>query len=108
IVDEVGIVTGAADHRIGADAAIEHVGTAVTGDHVVERVTGSGVAAVADQGQVLDIGAQRVAGDGHYNVGAFTGILGNRIVYVIAIIRVVAVAAGQRIAASFTIQYIVT
>ena len=80
VVDDVGVVAGAADHGVGAraavervvaDAAGEHVDAAVAGDDVVEVVAGAVDIGAAGQGQVLDVGAKRVAGGRLHGVGAF-------------------------------------
>ena len=60
VVDNVGVVTGAADQRVGAGAAVERVVAGVAGDDVGVAVAGAVDVGAAGQGQVLDIGAERV------------------------------------------------
>ena len=54
IVDDVGVVAGAADQRVGAGAAVEDVGGGVAGDDVGQRVAGAVDRRRAGQRQVLE------------------------------------------------------
>ena len=61
VVDDIDVVAATADHGVGADEAVERVGAAVAGEDVVDAVAGAVDVAGAEQGQVLEIGRQRVA-----------------------------------------------
>ena len=60
-VDDVGVVARAACHRVDTGAAVEAVVAVAAGQGVGEFVAGAGEAARADERQVLDICAERVA-----------------------------------------------
>src|SRR5262249_50498361 len=73
VVDAIGVVPRAADHRVDAGSAIDRIIAGTTGDRVVERVAGADEVAGAGEGQILNVGPQRVAVERRlYRVGAFT------------------------------------
>src|SRR5262249_38393181 len=97
-VDDVDVVAGAAHHRVVACAAVEEVvagaaiegvvavaagervGTGATGDDVDERVAGQHLAGRGRAGEVLDVVAERVAGErGLDRVDALVGILDHHV-----------------------------
>ena len=56
VVDDVGVVAGAAGHCVGAGAAVDQVVAGIADKRVVQRVAGAVDVAGSGQGQVLDIG----------------------------------------------------
>ncbi len=58
IVDDVGVVAGAADQRVGAGSAIESVIAGSAFDGVAQRIAGPRKGTVADERKVLDIGGK--------------------------------------------------
>jgi hypothetical protein len=97
VVDDIGVVAGAARHRVGPGAAVEAVRPGVAGQHVVERVAGAVDVGGAGQDQVLDIGAERVAERALDRVGALVRELAHRVAGVVDDIGVVAGAARHRV-----------
>ena len=57
-VDDIGVVAGAAGHRVVAGAAVEAVVAGVAGEDVGERVAGAVDGGRAGQGQVLELGGE--------------------------------------------------
>jgi hypothetical protein len=93
--------------RIIAARSDEDVVDGRPGDRVVEAVAGSGEAAAAVVGQVLDIGRERVAGErGHDGVGALVGIFERRVADIVDIEEVVAVIAAHGVRADAAVQAI--
>ena len=65
IVDEVGIVAGAADHDVGADSTVERIGTAEADEHVVSAKAADGVGKIgADE----NVGKCIASDDSHKNL----------------------------------------
>ena len=93
VVDHVGVVAGAADHGVGAGAAVERVVAAVAGEDVGERVAGAVDVGAAGQGQVLDVGAERVADRRLHRVGALVERFRHHVAGVVDDVGVVAGAA---------------
>ena len=61
IVNDVSVVTQAAHHRVGACAAVQHVGGAIAGQLVVQRVAHAIERGGAGQQQIFHVRAEGVA-----------------------------------------------
>ena len=98
-----------ADERVVAAAAGEDVVAGVAGDDVGVAVAGAVDVAAAGQGQVLDIGAERVADRRLHRVGAAAhgGGFRHHVAGVVDHVGVVAVAAGQRVRAYAAVEGVV-
>ena len=107
VVDHIGVVAEATDHRVGAGAAVENVVAAVAGEGVVEAVAGAVDVGAAGQGQVLDVGAERVGDRRLHRVGAFAERLRHHVAGVVDDIGVVADAADQEVGAQAAIERVV-
>ena len=55
IVDEIGVVAGAAVHRVGSGVAVEDIVAGVAGDHVDQAVAVALQVGAALQGQVFHV-----------------------------------------------------
>ena len=99
VVDDVGVVSAAADHRVLSGEAVQPVVARRAGKGVVERVAGRG-AGCAEEGQVLDVllarGVERPVHPGVDKVGAGAD-LGHLLRGVVNHVGVVAIAADQRV-----------
>ena len=73
IVDDIGIVAGAALHRVGALAAVEDVGAALPVRMLASMLPVAVDRAGPGEGEVLDIGAEREADAAHDHVDAVGG-----------------------------------
>ena len=107
IVDDVGVVAGAAHHGVGAGAAIEGVVAAVAGEDVGVAVAGAVEVGGPGQGEVLDVGAEREAHRRLHQVGAFVGIFGHHVADVVDQIGVVAGTAQHGVGARAAVEDIV-
>src|SRR5204863_501768 len=79
----------------------------IAGQHVGQGVVGGIDVAGAVEGQVLDVGAQRVADGGVDGVSAFIGVLAQHVADIVDKVGVVAGPAGHRVGASAAIQNVV-
>ena len=61
IVNHVTVVTQAANHRVGACAAVQHVGRAIAGQLVVQRIARTIQRGDAGEGQIFHVRAEGVA-----------------------------------------------
>jgi hypothetical protein len=104
VVDDVGVVAGAADHGVGACAAVQRVGRGVAGERVVQRIAGGVDRRRAGERDVLDVRGQRVAHRGLDEVGAFADVLGRHVAGVVDDVGVVAGAADHRVGTRAAIQ----
>jgi hypothetical protein len=107
VVDHIGVVAEAADHGVGAGAAIENVVAAVAGDRVGEAVAGAVDVAAAGQRQVLDIGADGVGDRRLHRVGARVEHLRHHVADVVDDIGVVAEAADHGVGAGAAVEDVV-
>ena len=107
VVDDVGVVAGPADHRVRPRPPLRHVVAGVAGEDVVGRVAGAVDGARPGQGQVLDLGAERVGQCRLDGVGAAAGELGRHVAGVVDDVGVVAVAAGHRVGAGAAVEPVV-
>lgn len=106
-VHHIGVVALAADQRIVAGAAVQHVVAVIADDRIVEAVAGAVDRARPRQGQVLDIGAQCIAHRCLHQIGAFAGGFRHHVPGSIHHIGVVAETAVQRVVAEAAIQDVV-
>ena len=106
VVHPVGVVAGAAGQGVGARAAIQHVGTGIAGDLVVEFVAGAGDVGAAGQHQVLEVAPQRVAQGRDHGVGTAVGVFSHHVAGVVDHVGVVAPAAGHRVGALAAVQHV--
>ena len=88
-----GVDAGAADERVVAAAAGEDVVAGVAGDDVGVAVAGAVDVAAAGEGQVLDVGAERVGDRRLHRVGALVGRFRDHVAGVVDDVGVVAGAA---------------
>ena len=107
VVDDIGVVAGAADHGVGAGAAVERVVAAVAGDDVGERIAGAVDVGAAGQGQVLDIGAERVGDRRLHRVGALVERLRHHVAGIVDDVGVVAGAADHRVGAGPAVKRVI-
>ena len=99
IVDDIGIVAGAADHPVRAGAAVEEVGERVAGERVGEGRAGEVLEVLEDiAGGIAGADLRRCQQQADLHAGAGTGI-GDRIGARPAIERVGASAALDQIVA---------
>src|SRR6476659_9146480 len=98
-----------ADERVVAAAAGENVVAGIAGDDVGVVVAGAVDVAAAGQGQVLDVGAERVADRRLHGVGAaaHSGGFRHHVAGVVDDIGVVAVATGQGVRAHAAVEGVV-
>ena len=109
VVDRVGVVAGAAVHRVGATAAVEQVVLGVAGQLVGPVVAGAGDGVRADQPQVLDMGGarHRVAHDRVHGVDAGARGLDHDVAGVVDRVGVVTAAASHRVGTFGTVEHVV-
>ncbi len=107
IVDEVGIVAEAADHRIGAGAAIEQVVAAVPEQRVRRSIAEALQVGSALQHQGLHIRRQRVVDRGEDCVSALAGALDHGIDAIVDEIGIVAGPADHDVGAGSAVEQIV-
>ena len=106
-IDHVGVVTGSAQHGVAAGATVEDVVAGVAGQRVGASIAGAVDVARPRQGQVLDIGAQRVADAALHRIGARAGTLRHHVARCIDHIRVIAGAAQHRVVARAAVESVV-
>ena len=99
-----------ADERVVAAAAGENVVAGIAGDDVGVAVAGAVDVAAAGQGQVLDIGAERVADRRLHRVGAaaYAGAFRRHVAGVVDHVGVVAGAADHGVGACAAVEGVVT
>ena len=107
VIDHVGVVAEAADHGVGADAAVEHVVAAVAGDDVGVAIAGAVDVGAAGQGQVLDIGAERVGDRRLHRVGALVERLRHHVAGIVDDVGVVAGTAAHRVSAGPAVKRVI-
>ena len=107
VIDDIGVVAGAADQGIGPGAAVEHVAATVASQRIGEGIAGAVDVCRAGQGQVLDVGGERVGHTGLHEVGAGIGAFGNDIACVVHPIGVVAGTADQGVGTGAAVQGVV-
>ena len=83
IVDGVGVVSQAADHRIGTRGTIDDIVAVATRDGVGQGVAGHGETGADRRGEVLDVGAEGVVDRRVDGVRAFGDGLGHHIAGVV-------------------------
>src|SRR6185312_3237038 len=103
-VDEIGIVAGAAGHRVRAGLAVERVVAGIAGQAVVG---GIGDAGGAQQREILHIAAEHIGNAALHRVGAGAGRLRDRIRAAVDHVAVVAETAGHVVVAGATIEGVV-
>ena len=106
-VDHVGIAAGTADHPVVAAATNQEVVTAVAGEHVVHPVAPGIDVRSTLQGQVLEVGAQRVAHRRQNGIGAGTGVLDHQVARTVHPVGVVSGAAAHRVIAGASVDRVV-
>ncbi len=108
VVDDIGVVAEAAGHSVGASAAVQRIVAGAAFDEVGSCIAGAGEVARSGEGQVLDIGGQRIDVQRRVDV-IRAGIrgFGHDIAGVIDMVIVVAGAAGHPVRARAAIQRIV-
>ncbi len=108
VVDDVNVVAQAADHQVGAGAAVQHVVAVGAPEDVVQRVAG-GVEGAADQVEVLQVGAQGVVDVGVHriDVAGRRALLDDHIADVVDDIAVVAGAAFHDVRAGAAVEGVV-
>ena len=109
VVDDVSVVAGAADHPVGAEAAVEHVVAAVAEQDVVQGVAGAVDVGAAGQGQVFDVGTKGVVDrslDG-VDFGQRSAGFDHVIADVIHHIGVVAGPADQGVRTAHAVEHVV-
>ncbi len=113
VVDEIGIVASTAEQRIGAEAAVEDIGCRVTGQDIIEFVTGEidSNRCSTRYGGVLEVGAEGIGarcGQGDIDlIGALADAFGNRIGQDIHHVGVVAQTADQSVIAQTAVKDVV-
>ncbi len=109
LVDDIGIVTGAADQGIQARQAIEYVITGVAGQNVVKAVTRGVDVATAEEFEVFQIVAQAPAYRGAHSVdlAGQGAALENDVAGVVDHIDVVTGPANQRVGATITVEQVI-
>ena len=106
LVHEIGVVPGSPHQGVGPESTIEHVRRAVARENVVQAVAGAVEQPDSDEGQVLDIGAQRECCIAEHLVQALIDRFHDRIARVDQV-DVVAESTNQGVGAEFTIQGVV-
>ena len=119
------VVPGTTDQRVGAFAAMERVVTAlavkdvvtsgtvqgivaaVAGDDVVQIVAGTAGVRLAQQGEVLDVIAQRGRCAGLDGIDAAVRLFDHRVAGIVHHIGVVACAAHQRVGTAAAVEPVV-
>ena len=96
-----------ADERVVAAAAGENVVAGIAGDDVGVAVAGAVDVAAAGQGQVLDIGAERVADRRLHGVGALADEFRRQVAGIVDDVGIVADAAHHGVGAGATIEGVV-
>ena len=107
IVDEVGVVAGAAVHGVRPDTAVEEIAAAIAVDRVGQGVAVALQVGAALQHQVFHLGCQPVADHRIHGVGAVARTLDHRVAGVVDEIGVVAGAADQSVVAYAADQRVV-
>ena len=107
IVDNIAVVASAADHRIGAGAAIQQIVATVAGQNVVERISRAGQVVRPDKPQLFDIGCQRIVDRRLDQVDPLAGLFDDHIIDIIHHIGVIPRATDQRIGTASAIDQIV-
>ena len=103
-----GVVPGLAAQRVVAVVAGQRVVAAAAEDDVVEHVAGAGeIAAAGIVGEILDVGAERVAGQRRIDaVHALAGGLGDAVAGIVDDIDVVAGAALHRVGTDAAVEHV--
>ena len=116
VVHHISIVARAADQGVGTRATVQgvvavkankRVGRAIADEHVVQRIARAIDRARAGQGQVLDVGRERVTYAGFNQISPFTRILDDHIADVVHQISIIAQAANQHIGVGAAVQRVV-
>ena len=89
VVHPVGVVTQATRHGVGAQAAIQEVGTVITGQYIGQHIAGGVEVVAALQLQVFYLHGQGVADAGFDGVCAGTGQLLHAVEFVVDAVEVV-------------------
>src|SRR5439155_11402388 len=95
--DDVGVVAGAARHRVAARTSVDHVVAGVARQHIVERIAGGVDCAGSGERHVLDIRACSKGDRALDQVRPLTGVFGDDVANVVHDVRVVAESTDQRI-----------
>ena len=107
VVDDIGVVTLAADQGIGAGTAVDIVVAVVTGDDVGQGIARAVDVGCAGQHQVFQVRTQHPVERGPHGVGAASDVFGDYIAGVIDHIGVVTRAANQGVGTGATVQGVV-
>ena len=103
----VGVVSQAADHRIGTRGAVDDIVAVATGDGVGQGVAGHGETGADRCGEVLDVGPEGVVDRRVDGVRAFGDGLGHHIAGVVDGVGVITETADHGIGTRSTIDDIV-
>ena len=108
VVHQVQIITCAPLQRVHPCTAVQSIVGGVAGEHIVQRIAGAVDGICASQGQVFNMGAQRVTGAGLNQINAFVGRFHHNIRRVIHNVGVVARTTDQCVNPEATNQSIRT
>ena len=106
-IHDVGVIPRATDQGIRPRPAIQHVGRAIAGQDIVQRITGAVQIGRPGQRQVLEVGSQGIGDRRLHRVVAFVELFGDHVAHVVDDIRVVARATDQGIRPGSAIQHVV-
>jgi hypothetical protein len=104
VVDEIGIVSSAADHEVGAGETVEQVVAGVAVDHVHQAVAVALQVGAALQHQGLYVRGQPVVDGGEHRVVALASVLDHRIAGIVDEIGVVPDPAGHGVGGGATVE----
>lgn len=105
-IGDIDIISCPANQRVSTCAAVQDVGCPISGDPIGECVACPIDCGSAGQGQVFDIGCQRIAGRAVDLIGPGIGRLGNRVAAVDGV-GVVPATADQRVGSGARVQGVV-
>ena len=107
VVDDVQIIARAAGHAVGAQATVQAVVAGVAHQDVGQLIARGVEVGIAQQGEVLEVGAQGCAEAGADGVVAFVGEFGHHVVQAVDHIGVIARATFQGVVAAAAVQGVV-
>ena len=107
IVDEIGVVAGAAAHEVGAGAAVDEVVAGIAEDRVREAIAEALQVGAALQDQIFHVGGEREVDGREHRVVALAGALDHGVTGIVDKIGVVARAASHDVGADAAVDEIV-
>ena len=107
IIDHIGVIACATDHRVGAGSAIDAVGGTVAGNRVVQGIAGTVDGLAAGKLEILDIASQGIADRGLDRVVALIRRFDDPVTGIIHHVAIVAGTTGHGIGTAAAIEKVI-